>query len=209
MNAVRWLLVLSTLLVLNAQASWTLDNQQSAFYFTFTKNTHLATTATFEQLKGDISDNGEASLYIDLASLESGIVKRDNRLRDLFFRVADFPMAEVSVRLSNRIKKKFVRGKTAPIKVSAKVIMNGKQVRMRPELSVYEHENGDIEVSSVQPVLMDAFAFGYAEQVQTMIDLAGVNNISKTVMVNFRLYYHQDRKVADASAGEVTERPDS
>ncbi len=192
MRAVRWLLLLSIFAVMSVQASWTLDNDRSKFYFTFTKNTHLATTATFERLKGSISEKGNASLYIDLASLESGIVKRDNRLRDLFFKVVDFPMAEVSVRLSKRIKKKIIEGETAPVQVSAKVALNGKQVRMRPELSVFEHKNGDIEVSSVQPILLNASAFGYDEQVQTLVDLAGVNNISKTVMINFRLYYHQN-----------------
>ncbi|MRI34711.1 hypothetical protein EOPP23_17145 [Endozoicomonas sp. OPT23] len=194
MKAVRWLLLLSTFTVLNVQAAWILDNERSKFYFTFTKNTHLATTATFEQLKGSISDKGTAMLYIDLASLESGIVKRDNRLRELFFRVADFPMAEVSVRLSKRIEKKIITGETVLIKSSAKVKLNGKQVRMRPELSVYQHENGDIEVSSIQPVLLNATTFDYDDQVQAMVDLAGVNNISKTVMINFRLYYQQGQE---------------
>ena len=180
-------------------ASWTLDNSQSSLHFTFIKNTHLATTGEFLQFDGNITDNGLAKLTIDLNSLETGIIKRDSRLRDLFFRVVEYPQAEVNLKLSQRIRNKIQVGKSTDITITAKTSLNGKTVSSRQEMSVFAFENGDVEVSTGKPILLNSQAFGYSDRLEQLVKIAGVNNISKTVIVNFRLYYSQDEKIADAS----------
>ncbi len=189
MRPLKWLLIIISILSSQAFASWTLQNEQSRFYFTFTKNTDLTTTARFHLLEGFINDNGQAQLSIALRSLESGIAKRDQRLKDLFFKVAINPEAKIEVALSQRLLNKLKPGQTTDVKVSAKVILNGKSVRIRENLAVTFLTNNQVEVATTQPILLNTADFGYTQPLATLVKLAGVNNISKTVIITFRLNF--------------------
>src|SRR5688572_8053740 len=80
-----------------SHAEWTLDGRASSFFYVTTKAAAVTEVNSFSGLSGGISDEGKASLVIDLETVDTAIEIRDQRMRDLVFQVADFPDATVSV----------------------------------------------------------------------------------------------------------------
>ena len=95
-------LILSGLLLLPLQvlAEWVLDPAASSLTFASTKNGEITEQHRFTQLAGSVRDNGEARLTINLASVDTRIPIRDERMRDLLFQVTQFPSATFSTRLA-------------------------------------------------------------------------------------------------------------
>ena len=75
-------------------ADWQLVSEASELSFVSVKAAHLAEQHHFKTVTGTVSDDGEAHLIVDLASVHTGIDIRDQRMRDMFFKVAEFPTAD-------------------------------------------------------------------------------------------------------------------
>ena len=182
-------LLLGFIICLPAQAGWILDKSSSHLYFTFTKNTHLATTATFSDISGYIDDKKSASLTINLASISSGIEKRDSRLKDLFFDVAKTPTAEVSLSIFNRLKKQVKEDQDVILDLGFYLKLNGIQKRLKAPVLVRKNKDNEIELTTLEPIIVMANEFGLEEKVKLLVTIAGVNNISYAVPVTFRLKF--------------------
>ena len=63
-----------------ASAEWILDNDASTLTFTSIKAGTVAETHTFGELAGSIGADGNASLVIDLDSVDTGIEIRDRNV---------------------------------------------------------------------------------------------------------------------------------
>src|SRR5690606_38534598 len=79
--------------------NWTLDATRSYLNFLSTKKVDVVEVHRFDTLSGSVNGKGEASLVIELASANTGVAIRDQRLDDILFEVAEFPRAVVSVGL--------------------------------------------------------------------------------------------------------------
>src|SRR5690606_31654272 len=90
--------IVALLLSSAAQAEWTLDNEASAFYYVTSKAGAVSELNSFGNLSGTIADDGSATLSIDLASVNTAIEIRDQRMRDIVFKVGEFPRAEVALK---------------------------------------------------------------------------------------------------------------
>ena len=101
-----------------AHAEWQLDGAASSVHFVSIKNEAIAESHHFNKLDGSISDAGEATLNIDLASVETGIEIRDQRMREMLFEVAQFPRANISMQMDAALLEGADRG-LAAIPVSA------------------------------------------------------------------------------------------
>src|SRR5262249_22058261 len=73
---------------------WVLDPRQSHLYMQTEKGDHIVEKHEFTSIAGNVSRTGDASLKIDLATLETGIDIRNVRMRFLLFETFKFPTAE-------------------------------------------------------------------------------------------------------------------
>ena len=87
-------LTFCSLLTMPVHADWQLIGEASELSFVSVKAAHLAEQHHFKTVTGTVSDDGEAHLIVDLASVHTGIDIRDQRMRDMFFKVAEFPTAD-------------------------------------------------------------------------------------------------------------------
>ncbi|WP_419536939.1 YceI family protein [Endozoicomonas sp.] len=177
----------------NAQAQWNLDKSQSELYFTFIKAAQIGTVGHFESFDANVTDDGKAKLTIDLASLNTGIDKRDNRLRNIFFDTSKYPTADVEINLSKDIYERLSMGETEKVRVSAKVKLHGKTKRLRELVNVTLLNEKTVEVATAKPILLDVSDYGLMPGIQKLIDLAGVKSISQSVPVTFRLRFEDTK----------------
>ncbi len=178
----------------NAQAQWNLDKSQSELYFTFIKAAQIGTVGHFESFDAHVTEQGKANLTVDLASLNTGIEKRDNRLRNIFFNTSKYPTAYIEISLSKTIQKRLQVGETEQVRVSAKVTLHGKTQRLRELVNVTLLNENTVEVATAIPVLLDVSDYGLMPGIQKLIELAGVKSISQSVPVTFRLRFNDTAK---------------
>ena len=94
------ILIISAGFAGSSQANWTLQPSSSHIHFLSVKATHIGEVHSFTKLSGSIQDNGQATLNIDLASVDTLIPIRDQRMRDLLFVVEDHPMAIIKTKIA-------------------------------------------------------------------------------------------------------------
>lgn len=68
-----------------ALAAWQLDNEKSTLSFISIKKNDIAEVHQFNSLSGEV-DQSEIKFVIDLASVDTKIALRDQRMRDFYLR---------------------------------------------------------------------------------------------------------------------------
>jgi polyisoprenoid-binding protein YceI len=157
---------------MSAQAAWELDGAASSFYYVTSKASAVSEVNSFTSLSGAISDAGAASLAINLASVDTGIDIRNERMRDIVFQVAQHAQATVNVTVDT-------------------AALNGLDQDMSAELKVVKLAAGSLQVSTVRPLLVGAASFGLAEEVEQLREIASLPSINPNIVVNFTLIYNQ------------------
>ena len=98
------LLAIQLLFVGNAMAGWELDNERSTVQFMSVKNASIAELHYFHALAGEVADDGQARVSIDLDSIETLIPIRNQRLRELLFETVRFPAATLTTTVPEAVK---------------------------------------------------------------------------------------------------------
>ena len=80
----------------SANAHWSLDNAASTLSFVTVKAEHVAEVHTFDVLSGSIDDAGEVKIAIELASVNTMIQIRNERMQAMLFETNLFPDANIT-----------------------------------------------------------------------------------------------------------------
>ena len=76
-----------------AFSDWSLINEESRINFISIKASDIAEIHTFKDLSGSVKNSGEAQVIINLASLETLIPIRNERMANLLFETKIYPTA--------------------------------------------------------------------------------------------------------------------
>ena len=90
------LVLVSALLPNLASAHWSLDNDGSTLSFVTVKADHVAEAHTFDMLSGTIDDDGSVAVTVELASVNTLIPIRNERMQTMLFETNLFPQATIS-----------------------------------------------------------------------------------------------------------------
>lgn len=169
-----------------AHADWQLDNEHSKVSFVSIKSNSIAEAHHFKALTGELLDQGQFKLEIDLNSVETLIPIRNERMSKLLFEVAKFPAATLSADLSSAVKilkpgLHLLEGKKAELN------FHGQTKTLNIDVLVTVLENGDMTVSSFTPVIINAADFSVTEGITQLQKLAGLPSIATAVPVTFTL----------------------
>lgn len=170
-------------------ADWRLDNEASDVYLLTTKNIHATEVSHFRTLSGKLEDSGNATLNIDLASIESQIPIRNERMSKFLFNVSKFPKAEITVKVDKQALKSLKSGDVKTTTVDADVKIHGKSQSMQAQMVISKDRKGAIIATSSQPLLINAIDFSLEAGVDKLKEIAKLANISYTVPVTFKLVY--------------------
>lgn len=193
MKMFKSLLPISLLFVLsmNAYAGWQLKADDSSVHFISVKKEHVAETHHFKHIEGSINDAGNFSIKIDLASVETGIDIRNQRMQNMLFDVANFKHAEISADLSALLASKLKKGKPTQFntKQAAKLSLHGQSKQITIELLVSYDGKSQLTASVTKPILIKAKDFGLEEGIAALQKIAGLPGITKTVPVSANLVF--------------------
>lgn len=170
-------------------ANWTLDSDASAIGFVTIKNGETAEAHRFSGLSGSVSDAGAASVSIPLASVETFIDIRNERMREMLFKVASYPAATVSADLDMTAFETLATGDRMTQEIDITIATNGTEAEYFGDVIVTRIGDNMVAVSTARPFIADARDMGYEEGVAQLREVAGLDAISPAVPVTFDLVF--------------------
>nr|WP_298137688.1 YceI family protein [uncultured Pseudomonas sp.] len=180
------------LLVVSSMATaqnWTLDPQHSLLSFITTKDASISDHHGFSKLTGAVDEDGKAWLRVGLASVESNIDKRNERIREHLFEVAQYPEAIASLSLPAKLFEQLKVGESFTRSMNVRLDLHGQSRVVRAELYVLQLRPDVVEVSSSQPLIINAHEFGMQNGLLKLMELAGLKSIASEVPVTLRLRF--------------------
>jgi polyisoprenoid-binding protein YceI len=183
------LFALVALIAAPAQADWMLDNVKSRVSFATTKAGVLGEVHSFKSLSGSVDSGGAVSISIDLASVDTLIPIRDERMRDLLFQTSIFPTAMVTANLDATALAGLSSGETVHMIVNAELSLRGQMLPIALDLVVAKLSSSRLMVSSLQPTIVAAAQVDLVAGVEALREIAGLPSISPSVPVSVVLAF--------------------
>lgn len=174
-----------------AQAEWQLDADASSLHYVTSKASAVSEINSFATLAGSIDAQGRATLQIDLASVQTNIEIRDQRMREIVFQTGQYPQATVSLQVDTAALDALAAGSSMLLNAEATLELHGMSQGLPAELQIIKLDAGSVLVHNSKPLLVAAGSFGLAEGVEQLREIAGLPSINPNVVVDFTLVYRQ------------------
>lgn len=189
MKQFTFIALLALLLGGPARADWMLNGDASTVSFVSTKAINVAEVHRFGNLSGNVDSAGQASISIDLASVNTGIELRDERMREMLFDTVNFATAAVAAKIDADAVAGLAPGESVAMAVTAMLTLHGETRELPLNLVVARLGDSRLLVVSKEPVIVNASQFRLAEGVQALQEIAGLPSISFAVPVSFVLSF--------------------
>ena len=183
-----WVLILFSSSVFS---DWHLVNEESKLNFISIKASNIAEIHSFKKISGNVKENGEAQLSINLASLETLIPIRNERMGNLLFETKIYPSAVFKLEVDLEKMLLIDNGKSYEVKYRGMLGFKNKQFPLLVKLKVTRLSNQSFSVSSLEPLLLNADRLGLSNGVEALRVVAGLPSISKSVPVTFSLMFRK------------------
>lgn len=179
----------ATALAAVTEGTWTLDPAASRLAYVSIKAGEVAENNRFARLSGSVAADGTASLAIDLASVDTGVEIRDERMREIFFAVADNPSASVTARLDPAGFARLAVGQTLSRPLKATVTIKGVSSDVETEVFVTRVAADRVTVVPTAPVIVSTDMFGLTDELGELRAIAELPSITPAVPVTFTLAF--------------------
>jgi polyisoprenoid-binding protein YceI len=172
-----------------AQADWTLENESSTLSFVTVKAIDVAEVHTFQNLSGSVGADGHARVVIQLASVDTLIPIRDERMREMLFETDLFPTATVGTRIDLNRFEALAAGDSQRLNAELMLSIRDVELPVTAELLVTRVTENRMLVATTKPLVINAATVSLAEGVEALREVAGLPSISKSVPVSFVLQF--------------------
>ena len=183
-------LVSSVLFVSAAQAYWSLDNEASSLSFVTVKAEHVAEAHSFDRLSGTIGDNGDVEITIELASVNTMIQIRNERMQEMLFETNMFPEATISGSIDLDALTDMDAGASTARQIDFELSLHGQSVALAADVQITRTGEG-VVVSTLKPIIVMSDAFALTAGVEKLREVAGLPSISRAVPVSFTVVFEQ------------------
>ena len=168
-------------------ADWRLTSASKVGYVSI-KNNAIAEHNVFSGVTGSLSKKGQFKINIDLSTVETQVDIRNQRMRELFFEVTQYPQAVVTAELDVQELAQIDSGAPLEIVKPFTLSLHGIEATAEAHLRVVA-VGGRAWVSTVRPVLISAADFGLEGGVSALQKIAGLEAIATVVPVSIDLKF--------------------
>ncbi|MFW5634315.1 MAG: YceI family protein [Erythrobacter sp.] len=175
-----------------AEGSWSIDGAASSLSYVSVKAGEIAEANSFSGLSGSVSPEGAARIEIDLATVETKVDIRNERMREIFFEVAQFPTANVTAQIAPATFTALKVGESTVQPLAATLALKGVEAPVETEVRVTRIAEDRVLATTVEPVIVHADAFGLGEGIEQLRELADLPSITPAVPVTFALAFERE-----------------
>lgn len=171
-----------------AFAQWSLDNEASTLSFVTVKADHVAEVHTFDSLSGTVNESGTVQVTIELASVNTLIPIRNERMQAMLFETGMFPRAGISANVDVASLGGLSAGEVMNHSIEFSLDLHGTAKTYTAEVQIIRLADG-VSVSTVKPILVQAGDHDLITGVEALREVAGLPSISQAVPVSFTLAF--------------------
>lgn len=173
-----------------ASAHWTLDNEASRLSFVTVKAGDIGEVHHFKVLAGELEDDGNLAVSVQLASVDTLIPIRDERMQEFLFETQLFPTASFTASLNMSDIQSLPVGASQFMDIAGTLTVRDTPTPVLLQVMMTRPGNRSVVVSTLQPVVVSARALGLSAGVEKLRELAGLPSISDAVPVTFVLTFN-------------------
>jgi polyisoprenoid-binding protein YceI len=179
-----------------AAAAWRIEPAQSSLSFVTTKAGQPGVAAisevqTFRRFNGELTSRGQIRFNIDLASVDTGIEIRDERLRTMLFNVGATPQATFVAQIDPALLRDLPAADVRDMELDGQLTLAGQSKPVVAKVRVGALGGGRLAVSTRAPIVVNANDFGLRSGVEALREVMGLNLLSSSAPVSFALVMRQ------------------
>jgi polyisoprenoid-binding protein YceI len=178
-----------------AAAAYRVDNAQSAITFVTMKAGQPGTggigeVQRFSRFGGGMDAGGRISFDVDLASVDTGVEIRNERLRTMLFNVKVTPQANFVAQIDPALISALPANASRDVDVNGNLTLAGQTQPVAAKLRVARLGSA-LQVATRAPIVIDANQFGLKPGVEAMREVMGLNFLASAAPVTFTLVLSQ------------------
>ena len=181
--------IIILMLVGSAHADWNLNNDASLLSFISIKKEQVAEIHKFTHLSGSVDNQGNVAILIQLASVDTAVPIRDERMRDMLFQTNVFPQATVTAKVDVGQFAKLTPGQIEKQEIDLTLSLHGQDKALKALVVVVKLEGGRLMVNTMHPIIVNAGDFALAKGVEELRKIADLPAISRAVPVSLSLVF--------------------
>jgi polyisoprenoid-binding protein YceI len=147
----------------------------------------------FSRFSGGLGTDGAIRLEIDLASVDTGVGIRDDRLRTMLFNVAATPKATFTAKLDAAVLASLAANGPADLELAGTLSLAGQNRPVDAKLRVTRPTAQTLQVSTRAPIVVDAQQYGLKPGVEALREVVGLSFLASSAPVTFNLVLHAAR----------------
>ena len=172
-----------------AHADWTLDMENSGLSYGSIKKNSIGESNHFKSMEGRITDKGDITLLIDLASVETWVDIRNDRMKEFFFKTAEFPVAKLRGQVDMGKFKNLEIGRQQSFEVAFDFNLHGLSQTIEAELVMMKLTEKTVVIVPDGIIFLDVENFNLLPGLKKLQNLAKLPSISSSVPINFHLTF--------------------
>jgi polyisoprenoid-binding protein YceI len=182
----------------NAAAAWRIDAANSTINFVTMKAGQagvggVGEVQRFSRFSGGMNASGRVSFDVDLASVETGVDIRDERLRTMLFNVKATPQANFVAQIEPATIQAVPAAGSRDVELNGQLTLAGQTKPVVAKLRVSRMAGGDLQVATRAPIVVDANQYGLKPGVEALREVMGLNFLASAAPVTFSLVLNQQR----------------
>ncbi len=189
MKAISFGLLASLVLSAPSFADWKLQADQSQLFFSSVKKDVIAENHHFKTLQGTVSEDGQFAVSVDLASAETGIPIRNERLGQFLFETSKFSQASAKGKIELGGLSKQAIGSSQTVKLPVIFELHGKTVTQDASITLTKLSATQVLVATAAPIFLNAGDFDLLPGINKLKELASLPSISPLVPVSLNLRF--------------------
>lgn len=182
----------------SSSAAYQVDVAQSSVQFVTTKAGQpgvggISEVQSFKRYTGGMAADGRVSFDIDLASVDTGVGIRDERLRNMLFMVQATPQARFTAQIDPAVARALRTAGFSDIDVKGNLALAGQTRPVDAKLRVTRLAGGALQVATRAPIVVDANQYGMKAGVEALREVMGLNFLASAAPVSFTLVLNAQR----------------
>ena len=166
---------------------WTLDGASSNLSFGSIKSEYASESHSFKQLTGSVSESGAVEIIVDLTSVDTNIDIRNERMIEYVFKAAK--TATIKAQIDMDALNALSVGDSKIMEVTGTVNVVGTEVELDADMFVMRTAENSAMVASNGLVFLDVEEAGLNAGVDKLMELAGLESITRSSPVTLRLMF--------------------
>lgn len=171
------------------QAAWQLDTANSQLRFVSVKNAVVAEVHSLKQLSGQWANDGKVSIQIPVATVDTLIPIRNERMLEHVFQAAKFPTINATASIEPKLLADLMVGASMQHSTNLELTLLDQTQSLPVQLTLTKLADNKIQASTTAPVMVNSAAFKVDTGIRKLQEIAKLNDISLMVPVTFSVEF--------------------